>query len=261
MIIDGKKIAREIEENLTDIVSQGEKRTLVVIIVGHNPASISYTKLKKMIGERIGVKVDLIHLEENTTEEELKDKIQELNKNENIHGVIVQLPLPSEIDTESVLAKISSEKDIDGLSGKSVFNAPVALAIEEILSRSNVTVSDKTVAIIGRGRLVGIPVAKWFRDMGANVEIISRDTKDISRVTLKADIIVSGAGSPYLLKPDMIKKGVIVIDAGTSEESGKLVGDVDPECADKCSLFTPVPGGVGPLTIVMLFKNLLKTHK
>ena len=255
MIVDGKKIAEEIEKELTERVQREGSRTLAIVQVGDNPVSSRYTKRKQAIGERIGVSVVLKKFPEDVPQFELMSAIEEIAN--DVDGIIVQLPLPDHLDEDLVLNTAPDKKDVDALSVAPYFIAPVAGVVREILERHNISIKDKCVTIIGYGKLVGKPVAKWCTEHGAKVSVADIDTKDLTSLTKGADIIVTGAGSPHLLKSDMITDGVVLIDAGTSESSGKLVGDIDPACAEKAALFTPVPGGVGPITVVMLFKNLL----
>ena len=185
-------------------------------------------------------------------------------------SIIVQLPLPPHIDTERVLNVVPPERDPDVLSEKSIalfekdtsaILPPVLGAIKEILLRSGVFVGNKKVVIVGRGKLVGAPAAVWFKRHGSNVALLGRDTADLKPHTAEADIIVLGVGSPGLLRPDMIKPEAVILDAGTSEEGGKLLGDADSACAEKAGVFTPVPGGIGPITVAILFQNLLTLSK
>ena len=178
----------------------------------------------------------------------------------------MQLALPEHIDTKAILDAVPVEKDIDVLSSKSRerfekgeldITPPVVGAIKEIVEREQVEFGGKNVVVVGKGSLVGGPAALWFKNKGANVTVVDQDTNNITEVTQNADIIVSGAGVPGLITPDMIKEGMVLLDAGTSEQGGKLKGDADPACAEKASIFTPVPGGIGPITIATLLQNLV----
>ncbi len=181
-----------------------------------------------------------------------------------IDGVVVQLPLPAYIHVATILAAIPTEKDIDVLSPNAIAKyknsalkilPPVAAAVQCILEQHAVSVVEKDVVILGNGRLVGAPVALLFRHNHAHVTVFDKPVQELAHVLRDADIVVSGVGKPGLVQPHMLKKGVVLIDAGTSESQGMLVGDVDPACAEHAALMTPVPGGVGPLTVVMLLKN------
>jgi len=180
---------------------------------------------------------------------------------EHTDGIIVQIPLPLGIETESVLAAIPADKDVDGINptiaeAERIVRAPVVEAVREILSRNAIEIEGKKAVVVGEGRLVGKPVAAWLEESGADVFVITHEKGSMNEL-LDADIVVSGVGEPGLIKPEMIKEGCVLIDAGTSEAEGKISGDADPLCASKCSLFTPVPGGVGPIAVAMIFKNLL----
>ena len=269
MIINGREIANDIKEKLKQEVSGRDMSlTLVIVSVGENPVSEKFLSVKKKFARDIGAVVEEKQFDGNTSNEEIIQAISESAK-ENT-GIIVQLPLPKSLDTQKVLNAIPPPHDPDVLSeesfglfkeGASLILPPVVAAIKEILFRHNVFVGNKNVVIIGKGKLVGTPAAIWFERHQSNVTFIGREILDPKPHTLVADIVVLGAGSPHFLKPDMIKEGVVILDAGTSEISGKLEGDADPLCADKASLFTPVPGGIGPVTIAMLFRNLLELTK
>lgn len=256
MIVDGNAIASDIERELRERV--GDKRlSLAVVFVGDNRASEKFIERKKDFGERIGVSVVIHTFPASISSPDLVHEVASIASKPLFNGVIVQLPLPGHIDAASVLAVIPPEKDVDALSQEPRVSSPVVGAIAEILKRGGVPVQGKNVVVIGRGALVGLPVARWAQEQGAQVTLCGRDTDNLGEVIRTADILITGAGSPRLIKEDMVKDGAVLIDAGTSESSGKLVGDIDPLCASKASLFTPVPGGVGPVTVAMLFSNLL----
>lgn len=277
MVIDGKKIAEEIKQELKKEVELiDEPIKLAIIQVGDNPASSKFVEKKEKFAEEIGVKAKVYKFPEDISTSKLRKKIAEI-----VHpsadgrqrlGVIIQLPLPSHINTQYILDSVPLGKDVDVLSakatgefsaGKSNILPPVVGAVREILSLGDLVskLVGKNVVVVGAGLLVGKPVATWLINEGATVTVLDKNTRDIKPFTLMADIIISGAGSPGLIKPDMIKDGAVLIDAGTSEQSGKLVGDIDPACSDKASLFTSVPGGVGPITVAMVFKNLVALNK
>ena len=270
MRVLGKKIAEDIIVELLDTVRQsGKKPSLAIVYAGSNPVIENFIKIKMVMADKLGVSVQLFHLL-NPTTEKMVQIVSKISSDENINGIIIQLPLPIAIDSEEVLNSVSPSKDIDVLSktafadfahGKSVFMPPTAGAVAEIFSRHEVVLKDKKIVVVGNGALVGRPVKAWLRLKGLNPVIVTSDTKNSTSLLLSADIIISGAGTPLFIKPDMIKDGVILIDAGTSEEGGKMLGDIDPTCEEKASLFTPVPGGVGPITVALLFKNLLSTMK
>jgi len=260
MIIDGRKISLEIKEKLIDkVTSFSTPPMLGIVSVGKNSASQSYMKIKERFGSDIGVVVEKYEFSENISTEELVDRVRTIAKDDLIKGLIVQLPLPANIDREKVLSEIPFEKDPDALNeGNNVFQAPVALAVKEIFDKNNVDVSNKNILVVGQGKLVGSPVIKWLQSIGVQPAVADIDTKDLTSLTQKADIIISGAGSPGLINADMVKEGVVLIDAGTSESNGKIAGDVSLECAEKAEIITPVPGGLGPIVVAKLFENLLK---
>ena len=268
MIVDGNKIAADIFVSLQEKITRTNmKVVLVVIVVGKNPATETFIALKKKKAEEVGVVVHIVRFPDDVAEQTLCESIQKSSKDPAADGIVVQLPLPRHINNEAVLSAILPLKDVDVLSPKSIKKfregtldilPPVVGAIAEILKRESVSVKGKNVVVIGKGALVGEPTARWFTRQGAHVTVLDRETKNISATTKDADIIVLGAGVPGLLTPDMLTSGVILFDAGTSESAGKLKGDADPECAKKCSIFTPVPGGIGPITIAVLLRNVVK---
>ena len=245
MIVNGKQVAAEILEQLA-----AERKTLppvlrLGVVMGEgDAASESFVKIKERLADKLNVVVvrDFV-----TTTQEALRALERLSK--NCEGIIVQLPLPEAVDVEAVIAAIPKEKDVDFL------NPPVARAIGEVLSRAGVAALQKKAVVVGAGKLVGAPAAELLRELGAEVKVITQSHGSLSELK-DADIVVLGAGEPGLIKPEMLKQGVVLIDAGTSEAAGKLVGDADPRCAEVASVFTPVPGGLGPIAVAMIFKNL-----
>ncbi len=277
MIIDGKKINREIMEELRASLAS---LSLAIVLVGDDPVTAKYVEKKKKFGEEIGVRVEVFKYGSTSLTTgglgiltgELVTEIKNILAG-NPSGIIVQLPLPKNIDTQMILNILPIDKDVDLLSdaayqsfvdGKSKILPPVTGAIKEILERGGIKdLHGLNAVIVGRGKLVGRPAAVWFANQGAKVDLLGRDTKDLAPFIKKADIVIAGAGVPNLIKPEMLPEkadtklgGVIIIDAATSDVSGKIVGDVDLACAEKSLIFSPVPGGVGPITVAMLFKNL-----
>ncbi|MFH1956026.1 MAG: bifunctional 5,10-methylenetetrahydrofolate dehydrogenase/5,10-methenyltetrahydrofolate cyclohydrolase [Patescibacteria group bacterium] len=256
MIIDGKKIAEEIREFLkNELIESGKKLKLGIICVGEDPVSQKFVEKKVKFAEEIGVKTKLYNLPADISTNKLRKKMAEIchPPTGGNDGVIIQLPLPKHINIQYILNSIPQKKDVDVLSeNRSKVLTPVVGAIKEILNRNNIDIKNKNVVILGAGILVGRPAATWFINQGATIFVLRSSTKDISKYTKEADIIISGVGKPNLITADMVKEGVIIIDAG---------GDVDPVVAQKASIFTPVPGGVGPLTVAMVFKNLLELNK
>ncbi|TCI95037.1 bifunctional methylenetetrahydrofolate dehydrogenase/methenyltetrahydrofolate cyclohydrolase FolD [Tenacibaculum sp. M341] len=287
ILLDGKKTSADIKEEIALEVGElkrNEKKTphLAAIIVGNDGASLTYVNAKVKACERVGFESTLIQLSEETTEEELLNEIEILNVDNDIDGFIVQLPLPKHIDEQKVLMAVDPEKDVDGFHpenvGKMALNLPTFISatpfgILELLERYNVETSGKNVVVIGRSHIVGSPMSILMsqkRKVGnATVTLTHSRTQNLEEITKKADIVVAAIGIPEFLKADMVKEGVVVIDVGitrvadASKKSGfRLVGDVAfEEVAAKSSHITPVPGGVGPMTIAMLLKNTLLANK
>jgi methylenetetrahydrofolate dehydrogenase (NADP+) / methenyltetrahydrofolate cyclohydrolase len=263
MIVDGRKIANEIKEELKQKIQNSDNfLTLTIFVSDNNLATKQFVNIKKKFASDIGVNI----VEENINSEANTDELIRKIKNMETDGIVIQLPILNHIDVRKILNTIPKNMDIDVLSESAIEKfkngtlpilPPVVGAIKEIVDRYNISVSGKKAVIIGKGKLVGEPSAIWFRNHGAYVFVADSKTDDISKHTKEADIIVSGVGIPNLITPDMINEGAVLFDAGASEEGGKLVGDADPACASKCSIFTPVPGGIGPITIAVLFRNLL----
>ncbi|MCF7815473.1 MAG: bifunctional 5,10-methylenetetrahydrofolate dehydrogenase/5,10-methenyltetrahydrofolate cyclohydrolase [Candidatus Pacebacteria bacterium] len=256
MIIDGRKIAEDIYARTRERVMQlGRAPHLTIITCAPSFETGKYLSLKKKKAFDVGVKTSIIELDSNNTTE---DFIASIKTSEDSDGVIVQLPLPKTVDVDMVVRNISSRQDVDALNSENhAILSPVVGAIKEILGAHDIDVLGKKVTIIGKGRLVGAPAELWFKAEGAIVSIVTKETKDIAMYTRDAEIIVCGAGVSGMLTPDMISEGVVILDAGTSEEGGELRGDADPSCAAKALLYTPVPGGIGPITIAVLLSNVV----
>ncbi len=282
-LLDGKKISNQIKEEIAaavaDMKNRGEKVPhLAAVLVGNDGASLTYVGSKVRSCEKIGFRSTLVHLPEETTEEQLLQEVYKLNGNKDIDGYIVQLPLPKHIDEEKILLAVHPDKDVDGFHptnfGKMALDMPsfvpaTPYGIMELLKRYKVETQGKHCVVIGRSHIVGRPISILMSQKGeaadATVTLTHSRTKDLKSLTLQADIIVSALGVPGFLKADMVKDGVVVIDVGItrvadpSRERGYyLSGDVDFEAVSrKASYITPVPGGVGPMTIAMLLKNTL----
>ncbi|MDY0779406.1 bifunctional methylenetetrahydrofolate dehydrogenase/methenyltetrahydrofolate cyclohydrolase FolD [Tenacibaculum sp. IB213877] len=287
ILLDGKKTAADIKEEIAlevEELKQNEKKIphLAAIIVGNNGASVTYVNAKVKACERVGFESTLIRLPENISEEDLLNEIEVLNVDNDIDGFIVQLPLPDHIDEQKVIMAIDPDKDVDGFHptnvGKLALNLPTFISatpfgILELLDRYNIETSGKNVVVIGRSHIVGSPMSILLsqkRKVGnATVTLTHSRTQNLPEITKKADIIIAAIGIPEFLKADMIKDGVVVVDVGitrvadASKKSGyRLVGDVAfNEVSKKSSYITPVPGGVGPMTIAMLLKNTLLACK
>jgi len=261
MIIDGKKIRDEILAELRPKFERLNSADLAVVWVGDDPATAKFIEQKKKFAEAAGVTLKLFEYEKDISEEALAEELEKLAQNGEIKGIIVQLPLPKHINAVKIISLIPPAKDVDGLGPDAKVMSPVVMAVKEILERHNVSFGGKKFVVIGQGKLVGRPVAIWLAQSGADVEVADQNTGSVETFTKIADVIICGAGTPGLLQPEMIRAGAIVIDAGTSEQAGKLGGDADPACAERASLFTPVPGGVGPIVVAELFKNFLQLAK
>ncbi len=268
MRIDGKQIRDTIKMELhREVTELSYVPHLAVIVVGENPVIRGFVNLKRKFAEDIGVNFTVKDVPVDVSFEELKEIIAMFSNDAMLGGIIVQLPLPRHLDTDKVLNLVPVSKDVDVLShdanrlfierSDSSVITPVVGAIKEICKEADVKIRGKKVLVVGHGRLVGAPSAIWFRAQGGEVTIIDCPTSSLTEITRNADIIVCGVGSAGLIKPDMLKEGVVLLDAGSSEEGGLMVGDADPRCEDIASVFTPVPGGIGPITVAMIFKNLI----
>ena len=273
-IIDGKRISAEIKDELKAKVAaykeEGVEITLAVIQVGNDPASSVYVGNKKKACEYIGIRSLAYELAEETTEEELLSLIEGLNERADVNGILVQLPLPKHIDEEKVLNTISPLKDVDGFHpmnvgalciGKEGFVSCTPAGIIELLKRSDVEIAGKECVVIGRSNIVGKPMALLLLRENGTVTVTHSKTKDLKEVCSRADILVVAIGRPKMITADYVKEGAVVIDVGIHRgEGNKLCGDVDyDQVAPKCSAITPVPGGVGPMTIAMLMKNCVES--
>lgn len=261
MIIDGKEIAGEILSDLSlEIKDKNLKPSLAIILVGSSPASLAYIARKKKAAEQIGIRVELHQLEESVESKRVEDLIEKLNKDPQISGLIIQLPLPKHLNEKFLTGLVSRRKDVDGLVGGSLFGGATPKAVLEILKRAKVNLDGAYAVVVGRSSLVGKPTALLLLQENATVTICHSHTKNLKEITSQADILVAALGKPAFVTAEMVKEGAVVIDVGINRDSsGGLVGDVDFEkVKDKASVITPVPGGVGPLTVAMLLVNLVK---
>lgn len=271
-LIDGKAISLQIKNELKEkaaaLKEAGVNVTLAVIQVGNNPASTVYVNNKKKGCEYIGIGSLSYELPEETTEKELLDLIAELNERADVNGILVQLPLPSHIDEDRVIQAIDPKKDVDGFHPQSVgalcigqpgFVSCTPAGIIQLLKRSGVEMAGKECVILGRSNIVGKPMSLLMLRENTTVTIAHSRTANLKEVTSRADILIVAVGRPKMVTADYIKEGAVVIDVGINrDENGKLCGDVDfDDVAPKCSAITPVPGGVGPMTIAMLLYNCL----
>jgi len=277
MIIDGKEIAGQIEIEVKKAVDriQGRKPSLAFVRVGEHPASISYIKMKKKKCREVGIHSRDVELPEETTQKELLNTLFSLNEDNEIDGILVQLPLPSHIDTLQILEAVDPTKDVDGfhpynvgkllIGDTSGFFPCTPYGIVVLLQKAGIDPAGKHVVIVGRSNIVGKPLAALLmqkrRGAGATVTVAHSQTESLEEITRSADILIAAMGKAHFIKKEMVKSGAIVIDVGINRLHGKLVGDVNfEEVKQVCGSITPVPGGVGPMTIAMLLSNTLLAH-
>lgn len=276
LLIDGKKISTEIKDELKvtveELKKQGVETCLAVIQVGDDPASSIYVRNKKRACAYVGIESLSYELPEETTEDELVKLVKELNENDNVHGILVQLPLPKHINADTIIRTISPDKDVDGFHPESVgrlcigeagFVSCTPAGIIQLLKRSGIEIEGKECVVVGRSNIVGKPMSILLLRENGTVTITHSRTKDLKEVTGRADILVVAIGKPKFITADYVKEGAVVIDVGMHRnEENKLCGDVDfDDIKDKVSAITPVPGGVGPMTIAMLMYNCVGAAK
>ena len=273
-IIDGKGIAAEIRNDLkkevAELTAQGKTPGLVVILVGEDPASTVYVRNKERSSKEVGINSTVHRLPAETTREELLGLIDRLNNDAAVHGILVQLPLPSHLDEDEVINTISPKKDVDGFhpinAGKlligddNAFVACTPAGVLELVKRTGVPIKGQNVVIVGRSNIVGKPAAILFLREHATVTVCHSRTKDVAEECRRADILIAAVGRPEMIKKDWVKPGAVVIDVGINRVDGKLVGDVDFEnVKEVAGAITPVPGGVGPMTIAMLLRATVQS--
>ena len=276
LLIDGKKISTEIKDELKvtveELKKQGVETCLAVIQVGDDPASSIYVRNKKRACAYVGIESLSYELPEETTEDELVKLVKELNENDNVHGILVQLPLPKHINADTIIRTISPDKDVDGFHPESVgrlcigepgFVSCTPAGIIQLLKRSGIEIEGKECVVVGRSNIVGKPMSILLLRENGTVTITHSRTKDLKEVTGRADILVVAIGKPKFITADYVKEGAVVIDVGMHRnKENKLCGDVDfDDVKDKVSAITPVPGGVGPMTIAMLMYNCVEAAK
>ncbi|BDR72753.1 bifunctional protein FolD [Clostridium tetani] len=274
--IDGKRVSEELRKELKNFIDERVEKGLKVpcvssILIGNDKGSLFYIKNQRRICKEIGIEFKNIVLEGNIEEDKIIEVIEDLNKDENVHGIILQMPLPKTLDEEKIVNKICPSKDIDGLTdinagrfykGEKCFIPCTAQGIIEIIKDTKESISGKKAVVLGRSVIVGKPVAQLLVNEDATVTICHSKTKDIKSLCKEADIIVSAMGIPKFVKEDFIKDGAIVVDVGFSVLDGKMVGDIDYDNVfKKAGFITPVPGGVGSVTPTMLIKNLCEVFK
>jgi len=277
-IIDGKGIAedihRELKEEVAILAKEGRAPGLAVVLVGNDPASETYVRSKERKARELGIFSQVFRRDAGISKEELLELIQELNEDRRIDGILVQLPLPSHIDEKEIIEAIDPGKDVDGfhpMNTGRLFNSQkdlprfepcTPMGIMELLEREGIEVEGKKAVVVGRSNIVGKPVACLLLEKNATVTICHSRTRDLARETVTADILVVAVGKPGFIDGSMVKDGVVAIDVGINRVDGKLVGDLDfPSVEKKSSYITPVPGGVGPMTIAMLMKNTIKARR
>ncbi|HCY6650026.1 TPA: bifunctional methylenetetrahydrofolate dehydrogenase/methenyltetrahydrofolate cyclohydrolase FolD [Staphylococcus aureus] len=275
-ILDGKQIAKDYRQGLQNQVEalkeKGFTPKLSVILVGNDGASQSYVRSKKKAAEKIGMISEIVHLEETATEEEVLNELNRLNNDDSVSGILVQVPLPKQVSEQKILEAINPDKDVDGFHpiniGKlyideQTFVPCTPLGIMEILKHADIDLEGKNAVVIGRSHIVGQPVSKLLLQKNVSVTILHSRSKDMASYLKDADVIVSAVGKPGLVTKDVVKEGAVIIDVGnTPDEDGKLKGDVDYDAVKEIAgAITPVPGGVGPLTITMVLNNTLLAEK
>ncbi|SUK16790.1 bifunctional methylenetetrahydrofolate dehydrogenase/methenyltetrahydrofolate cyclohydrolase FolD [Staphylococcus aureus] len=275
-ILDGKQIAKDYRQGLQNQVEalkeKGFTPKLSVILVGNDGASQSYVRSKKKAAEKIGMISEIVHLEETATEEEVLNELNRLNNDDSVSGILVQVPLPKQVSEQKILEAINPDKDVDGFHpiniGKlyideQTFVPCTPLGIMEILKHADIELEGKNAVVIGRSHIVGQPVSKLLLQKNASVTILHSRSKDMASYLKDANVIVSAVGKPGLVTKDVVKEGAVIIDVGnTPDENGKLKGDVDYDAVKEIAgAITPVPGGVGPLTITMVLNNTLLAEK
>ncbi|MCE5141547.1 bifunctional methylenetetrahydrofolate dehydrogenase/methenyltetrahydrofolate cyclohydrolase FolD [Staphylococcus aureus] len=275
-ILDGKQIAKDYRQGLQSQVEalkeKGFTPKLSVILVGNDGASQSYVRSKKKAAKKIGMISEIVHLEETATEEEVLNELNRLNNDDSVSGILVQVPLPKQVSEQKILEAINPDKDVDGFHpiniGKlyideQTFVPCTPLGIMEILKHADIDLEGKNAVVIGRSHIVGQPVSKLLLQKNASVTILHSRSKDMASYLKDADVIVSAVGKPGLVTKDVVKEGAVIIDVGnTPDENGKLKGDVDYDAVKEIAgAITPVPGGVGPLTITMVLNNTLLAEK
>lgn len=270
LIIDGKAYSQKVEQELKERVeaikkNEGRTPVLATILVGDNPASITYVRMKGNACTRIGMTSLKVEMKEDTTTEELLEKIEELNKNPDVCGILLQHPVPKQINEQVCFNAIAPEKDVDGVNtasfglmamGLPAFKSATPLAVLSLLKHYDIQIAGKEAAVIGRSAILGKPVAALLLNENATVTVAHSKTVNLPEVVRRADIVVAAVGKPLFVQADWIKEGAVLVDAGYNKGN---IGDIDMEnCASRSSAYTPVPGGVGPVTIAMLMKQTVE---
>ena len=275
-LLDGKKLSAKIKENLKNEISEFVSKTgttpgLAVLLVGNDPASHTYVAMKAKACKEVGLYSIVHEMPDTVKEDDILSTIKMINENPKVHGLLVQLPLPKHVDATKILEAVGPAKDVDGfhpfnlgrlVAGLDTFVPCTPLGVMELLAEYGIEVKGKDCVVVGASNIVGKPMASLLLNAGATVDICHIHTKDLKAHTKNADMIFVGVGKAGLITADMVKEGAVVVDIGINKVGDKLVGDVDfDEVSKKCTYITPVPGGVGPMTIAMLLSNTLKAAK
>ncbi len=262
-----KSVYAELREELSSLAYTPALR---VVRLGEDPASVSYTRLKDKRAKELGLDSRVLALPEETTQEELLDLIASLNSDEDIDGILVQLPLPSHVDADLVIESIAPEKDVDGFhpfnvgrlwTGGKALRPCTPAGILRILDHFDIDLEGKEAVVVGRSNIVGKPLAALLLGRNATVTVAHSRTRDLGAVTRRADVLIAAVGRPGTITPDMVRDGAVLVDVGVNRVGDKLVGDIEPAAWDKSSAYTPVPGGVGPMTVAMLLANTVQAAR
>lgn len=263
MIINGKKLAQEILADLKKKFKKFKKVTLAAIMVGDNPASFSFLKQKQKIAQKLGVELKIFKLSASFSNKKVITEIKKIAGKKQIKGIIVQLPLPEKFNSAKILETLPAQKDVDALGNKAVVLAPSVEVIKFVFKKYKINYRNKKIVINGLGNLIGQPIYNWLKIVACDVLAIEKTAaiKKRKRLIQEADILISGAGKANMVPTKWIKKGTIIIDFGYDFIKGKIYGDVEKKASSKAKIFTPTPGGTGPILVAMVFKNLLNLLK
>ncbi len=259
MVLDGKKIAEELlVATQTAVAHLSRQPKLVDVVVGDDAVQMQFVRMKQKKAEAVGIHFVVESLPLYTTTEAVVARLLELGQDAAVDAVVVQLPLPAHIETDTVLNAIAPHQDVDGLGATSRFVAPTAEAIVTILDSLHLQLQSEVLVVVGQGRLVGAPVTKLLRARGLEVTVVDEHTENAAAILQQATVLISAVGKPHFIRSDTVSAGVVVIDAGTSESGGVVMGDVAPEVAEIARYMTPVPGGVGPVTVACLLRHVVQ---
>ncbi|HOX40808.1 MAG TPA: bifunctional 5,10-methylenetetrahydrofolate dehydrogenase/5,10-methenyltetrahydrofolate cyclohydrolase [bacterium] len=265
IVFDGKKERDNLLKELkVDIAKREIKPVLAAVLVGDDPVSKSYVELKKRFGEQVGIEVSVFEYKKDTSKDEILSLIMRLNKDPEINGVMIQIPLPDHLNRDKMIEAIKPGKDVDGLRYclglDSEFIPPVILGIERAIDHSGINLANSKVTVVGQGFLVGKPLVRYLNGMVGVLYAADSQTTNLSKLTKMSDLVISGVGKAGLIDSSMIKDGAVLIDAGTSESNGEMRGDIESGAYSKAKFVTPVPGGIGPVTVAFLLSNVLKSY-